>query len=156
MHFSGVRPIGWVWRKPDGGDASLLFSKEKIEWERRFPVGPGIITSDAQWGRWGRYVRWNAWVVEFSNPSWVFTFNGGDQTVATNKFTLNTGPLFLLSLVIPCRLALRRWRRRRQPVPGLCCNCGYDLRATPQRCPECGEIAPPSAAAALLRKKGED
>lgn len=43
----------------------------------------------------------------------------------------------LLPLPAWCAFALRRDRRRKRV--GLCRRCGYDLRASAGRCPECGE-----------------
>ena len=49
---------------------------------------------------------------------------------------LSIWPAVVLGLLLHRTLRTRRRRKR-----GLCLHCGYDLRATPQQCPECGRAA---------------
>jgi hypothetical protein len=42
----------------------------------------------------------------------------------------------VLSLFAPVTFAIKWLGRRRHSMPGKCRVCGYDLRATPDRCPE--------------------
>lgn len=45
---------------------------------------------------------------------------------------------------VPGVQVLSRRRRKRKPAAGLCGGCGYDLRSSKGRCPECGTAIPDS------------
>jgi hypothetical protein len=70
--------------------------------------------------------------------------NGGLDS-SSFVLVLPQGFILLCFAVLPSLVVYRKTRRIRR-VPGRCAQCGYDLCATPDRCPECGTI-PLTAAA---------
>lgn len=51
-------------------------------------------------------------------------------------------PVFLIPPLTWVRAFVQRHRLHRRLARGLCATCGYDLRASHERCPECGAPIP--------------
>lgn len=92
---------------------------------------PGGVEYRREWSFAG--FAYHAWV-QHPAPFVAFPYYG-------TRIVIPVWPLFL-AFCLSGLLFLRRWRRlvrqaQRQRL-GLCQECGYDLRASKDRCPECG------------------
>jgi hypothetical protein len=93
-----------------------------------------------------------------SDPEGLKVFDFAGLSLRRSGSPLNTRlitvPFWLFAAItaIPPLLALRRkLHERRCWHLARCPSCGYDLRATPNRCPECGRARPqPTATASAL------
>jgi hypothetical protein len=108
--------------------------------ERAGPIWP---RNRHWWNALGIDAGWEPITIQqdFRDPSSVWSGDVGSIEV----------PDWLLILVLAVFPAIRMHRRwRRGPSPTHSCPvCGYDLRASPQRCPECGTARGESAAECL-------
>ncbi len=74
-------------------------------------------------------------------PRGVLGFDAGKRQWPRSSMTWLTFPLALPLVLLGgtgTLWAVRRTRARRRRAHGRCLACGYDLRASPGRCPECG------------------
>lgn len=70
-----------------------------------------------------------------------FAYREGGRPGRLKGGRMIAGPYWFLVLAtaLPPALRLRAvLRRRGRGMAGFCLHCGYDCRATPDRCPECG------------------
>jgi hypothetical protein len=75
--------------------------------------------------------------------AWLDTRRADDlkRRKRSATFEARAGYLVGFTLLLPMVWAIARARRARRHRQGCCPACGYDLRATPERCPECGAAA---------------
>jgi hypothetical protein len=73
--------------------------------------------------------------------SWQASGTPSPQTEYSVQFPLWLVAILALVLPIAWEFGHRRqYYRRKRLQSGQCPDCGYDLRASPERCPECGVI----------------
>jgi hypothetical protein len=142
-----------IWQRIDGArwassvSGHLLLSADLADWSHQPADFYGVKYRSAPPDRAGSEL----WIYVLNvgpRDTWVHRQWGGFawtqwQGRGPSK-TLLVVPLWSLAAaaaVLPLwRLALH-FRSRRRRRRGICPACGYDLRATPDRCPECGTAA---------------
>jgi hypothetical protein len=124
---SGLELNHTEWELPRqwNADRPQMSSPLKFGWTARGPSTMPAVASNAPWWermgliyRSGSSASYTAWFVR--SPFWL---------------------MLTLGATSPSIMLFRHWQsRRRRARQGLCKRCGYDLRATPDRCPECGTV----------------
>jgi hypothetical protein len=112
------------------------------------PIDGFIFDGEAyyNWSASERSKAWSAWNSSNARLQAIQARRSAIPTPVIHSVhdLLLTG-LFLLLPSISTVMYTRRYQRKRR---GLCAECGYDLRATPDRCPECGTETKMAGAAA--------
>jgi hypothetical protein len=123
--YSTYGSVGWgrVWAGYEGPSAAKRWRSRPrgargFEWEsgppHRVPTRRGFLWETSGWRPMPSYVERRKALVA---PHWF---------------------LVLLFAATPSARVFMGWTRRSPRRDGHCPACGYDLRATPERCPECG------------------
>jgi hypothetical protein len=80
-------------------------------------------------------------VVQWTGFDYIYR-NTSRPSFGTLAFCRVVLPIWLPTLIasMPSMILLARYvRHRHRMLKGLCPSCGYDLRASSERCPECGK-----------------
>ncbi len=112
--------VPWEWEHGSTAEPSIWFSIFGPQNNPSFARRIGFGFSDERWADGSLSGPVNFISIDLRVPYWFLT---------------------LLTLILPAAWLRRRRTARRRARAGCCRACGYDLRATPERCPECGAVA---------------
>src|SRR5687768_2770159 len=108
---------------------------------------PGQLPADLSFPVFGQrpiYRTWYYFGMGIKRDSTPILAGGGRRTVTYTIVTMPFQTLaFIAFLPVTWRILTRRRRRKVREFRiehGQCANCGYDMRFSGERCPECGEM----------------
>jgi hypothetical protein len=96
-------------------------------------IKPSIGPGKTVWNRFGFAYDPNHLMIDPGPPRVVLR--------SSHRLYFPHWSLAAITAIVPSIWCLRRQRDRARKRLGRCVTCGYDLRATPDRCPECGTAA---------------
>ncbi len=127
----GVVMLSWGWleepiSEPRRGFFDYGRDRGDINWK----------TSDSLLGRAG-----------FGGYEWSH-LNGAGTSVKVRGIAAPNWFLAILFAIVPGLWSKRFFQQRRRYGENCCSSCGYDIRESPERCPECGQAVAPSTTTA--------
>lgn len=162
-HTDGHSTAAWSYALASSG-SGVAFRGDRSAYRSVDPVPPQIYSTWTVPLHWMHTAPGNA-ALDGGIPSSAWRFAGvtlyysGNRAGPSATFTSSYlgqwyaqcphWALFAITALLPLARGWRALRRRRRG-PGVCPKCGYDLRASPDRCPECGRARTPDE---LARQK---
>lgn len=143
-----------LWRIQSDGRIALMIESHRTSNGQRPPVDqddssmaasidakPGISVRSIPFHQpvqyWQGRLRSSIWLSAYNHPY----IDGGTYISSSPGVSLPPWMIAVPSAIHSTIWLVRRRRNRTRAVTGKCKQCGYDLRATPERCPECGGTA---------------
>jgi hypothetical protein len=124
----GLQAFARAHQDPDGYHLGLRWLVDDDDRQMRYPTR-GWVTAHTH------LIQCSIAGFEINKSKW----GPADNPNTSKSITVPHWFLVLVGMPLPVFTAMVAVRRRRRIRNGMCVNCGYDLRASKERCPECGE-----------------